>query len=174
MGTARGSSPHRSVSPNRASESQTCGSIEAGMPNRRHSSPSHCCVWMLKSWVRLALEASVLWTRPPVICHIVQVSIVPSRSSPRFARSSAPGTCFSIQLTFGAEKKGENCSPVFSCTACRTAGLSNRSQSSAARLHCHTTDSHTGSPVCASHTQTLSRWLVTATPTMSPADMPAS
>ena len=129
---------------------------------------------MLNSCVRLAFDASVLWTAPPVSCQIVQVSIVPRQSSPRSARSRAPGTFSRIHATFGAEKNGESCSPVFSRTMRSVSGLVRRRQSSVARLHCQTIDSQTGSPVLRSQTATLSRWFVTATAATCAGSTPAS
>ena len=38
------------------SSGDVCGSMAAGMSNRRRSSSSHCMVWILKSMVRAALE----------------------------------------------------------------------------------------------------------------------
>ncbi len=54
--------------------------------------------------MRLALVASVTWLFPPVSFQISQASMVPSLTSPRAARSRAPGTASSSQAYFEAEK----------------------------------------------------------------------
>ena len=63
--------PNRSgvLSPKRAEESFTSGSIERGTPMISRSSSSHWPVWMLNSSVREALVASVACTLPPVRRH---------------------------------------------------------------------------------------------------------
>ena len=54
--------------------------------------------------VREALLGSVRWSAPPVSFHSSQVSIVPKASSPRRARSRAPGTWSSSQRILLPEK----------------------------------------------------------------------
>ncbi|MGY2916277.1 hypothetical protein ACVWYP_001907 [Bradyrhizobium sp. USDA 3262] len=57
------------LSPNRAEESFTSGSIERGTRSSLMRSSSQAPVWMLNSSVREALVASVAWTLPPVSRH---------------------------------------------------------------------------------------------------------
>ena len=73
--------------------SRTSGSSARGTRNRRHSSSSQRCAWMSNSEVRLALVTSVAWTAPPVSRQSRKLSMVPKASSPRSARSRAPGRC---------------------------------------------------------------------------------
>ncbi len=103
MGRAR---PSRdgSANPSRASQSRISGRACIGTPNRSHRSCRHVRVCRSIRLVRLALVASVTWLFPPVSFQISQASIVPSFTSPRAARSRAPGTAFSSQAYFEAEK----------------------------------------------------------------------
>ena len=54
--------------------------------------------------VREALLGSVTCSAPPVSFQISQVSMVPKASSPRSARSRAPGTLSSSQRSLLPEK----------------------------------------------------------------------
>ncbi|MNQ48301.1 hypothetical protein D3C85_621750 [compost metagenome] len=75
-----------------------------GTLNRSQRSSRHCSVDKSIRLVRLALVASVTWLFPPVSFQISQASMVPSLTSPRAARSLAPGTASSSQAYFEAEK----------------------------------------------------------------------
>ena len=94
----------QSVVPYTALVGTTSGSIERGMSNRSSSSSSQSRVWMSKSIVREAFEASVMWSRPPESRHASHESTVPKQSSPRSARARAPGTLSRIQRILVAEK----------------------------------------------------------------------
>ena len=83
--------------PKTCAEGCTSGSIARGTRSRRSSSASQSLVWMLKSSVRDALDASVTCVRLPVSCQMSQVSTVPKASSPRSARARAPGILSSSQ-----------------------------------------------------------------------------
>ncbi len=92
------------VWPTTSLERATRGSTAAGMRNRRNSSSSQHPSWMLNSRVREALLMSVTCALPPVSCHTSQLSMVPKASSPRSARSRAPGKVSSSQASLLAEK----------------------------------------------------------------------
>ncbi len=51
-----------------------------------------------------ALEAEIAWVAPPVSFQTSHESMVPKASSPRSARSRAPGTWSSSQAILVAEK----------------------------------------------------------------------
>jgi hypothetical protein len=59
---------------------------------------------MSRSIVREAFVTSVACTRPPVRRQSRKQSIVPKASSPRAARSRAPGISSSIQASLVPEK----------------------------------------------------------------------
>ena len=73
--------------PKRPDEGRTSGSEDTGTPNREHISSDHAAVARSRSIVRLALDGSVAWTRPPVRFHRSQESIVPNLSE---ASASTP------------------------------------------------------------------------------------
>ena len=56
------------------------------------------------------------WARPPVSFHIIQVSMVPKRTSPFFALSLTPSTFSSSQFTLEPEKYASMVSPDLSRT----------------------------------------------------------
>ena len=66
--------------------------MHLGISNSYRMLSSQSMVRMLNIMVREALVKSVAWTFPPVSRHSSQVSTVPNSSSPRRARSRAPGT----------------------------------------------------------------------------------
>src|SRR5262249_31533706 len=77
-----------------------------GAGSSRSSWSSLSLVWMLKRSVREALETSVTWVRLPVSCQTSHVSTVPNASSPRAARSRAPGTSSSSHASLVPLKYG--------------------------------------------------------------------
>ena len=93
--------PQRSeVTPKRPLEGITDGSACCGTPNSRHISSLHRSERMSKSIVRLALEASVACTSPPVRFHNSQLSMVPIASS----SSTGMARLVSSHSTFEPEK----------------------------------------------------------------------
>ncbi|KAF1068370.1 MAG: hypothetical protein GAK39_03454 [Variovorax sp.] len=93
-----------SVSTKCEAEGCTAGISAAGMRSAASSSASHALLCTLNSMVREALLTSVTCLRPPVSCHISQLSMVPKASSPRSACSRAPGTLSSSQRSLVPEK----------------------------------------------------------------------
>ena len=138
----------------------TSGSIDSGMSNRWRRSLSHSRVWILKSMVREAFVTSVTCTVLRVRHDMSQVSTVPNFSRPASARSRAPGTLSRIHFILVAEKYASIISPVFSFIISAWPASRSESQYSEVRLSCHTIALYTGSPVSASHTMVVSRWLV--------------
>ena len=69
------------MTPNRPLDGITVGSAVIGTPNSAHISSLHCNERMSNNIVRLALEASVACTAPPVRFQTSQESMVPSASS---------------------------------------------------------------------------------------------
>ena len=130
------------------------------MPKRVSSSLSHSRVWMLKSIVREAFVTSVTCTSPRVSIQMSQVSTVPNLSFPSSALFRAPGTFSSIQRIFVALKYASMIRPVLLLIRSVRPSLFRQSQNSDVRLSCHTMALYTGSPVSASHTMVVSRWLV--------------
>ncbi len=101
------------TSPYTSLDDCTCGSMLAGIANRRSSSSSHCSVWMLNNIVRDALLTSVtcwLWL---VSFQTSHVSTVPNASRPASARARAPGTLSRIHRILLAEKYASMSRPVF-------------------------------------------------------------
>jgi hypothetical protein len=80
------------------------GSTARGMPHSASRSSSQSSERTSMSIVREALETSVTWTSPRVRRATSQLSTVPKASSPRSARSRAPGTCSSSQASLLALK----------------------------------------------------------------------
>ena len=107
-----------SVWPKSAAQSSTLGNMHTGISSRLH------IVWLQRplrmsyNKVRAALVASVTCTAPLVNFQIRKLSTVPNNKSPAFARSRAPGTFASIQLSFVPEKYGSSLNPVRSVTIC--------------------------------------------------------
>ena len=97
----------RRSSPKSPAQSCTSGSMARGMRRSFSSSSSQSPVSMLKSSVREALVASVACTLPPVSRQIrKRIDGAEAASSPRSARSRAPGTLSSIQRDLGAGEIG--------------------------------------------------------------------
>ena len=89
-----------------------------------------------------------------------QLSTVPARISPFSARRRMPGTLSSSQRSFVPEKYASMRRPVLSVTTGPRPSAFSRSQRGAVRRHCQTMALWTGSPVRASHSMVVSRWLV--------------
>jgi hypothetical protein len=88
------------VTPKRPLDGRTSGRHDAGTSNRSSSSGAHERARMSNSMVRLAFDASVACSRPPVSCHSSQLSTVPKARSGD--RSTPPSR--SSHSSFDAEK----------------------------------------------------------------------
>jgi hypothetical protein len=107
--------------------------------------------------VREALEASVRWCLPPVSFHTSHESMVPKASSPRSARSRAPGTWSRSQRSLLAEKYASSTSPVRSAMRSPCPAACSSAQEAAVRRSCQTIAGAMGLPVRRSHTTVVSR-----------------
>ena len=157
IGTSR---PPICACPQTPDDGTTAGNIARGMSSSARSSSSHSPVWMSNSSVRLALLASVQWTRPPVKCQISHESTVPNASSPRCALARAPSTWSSSQRTFVPEKYASSTRPVFCANSGAWPAARNSSHSGAVRRSCQTIALAIGRPVARSQTTVVSRWFV--------------
>ena len=144
-------------------EGTTCGNTAAGTRSSASMAGSHSPVRRFSRSVRLALLASVTWCLPPVRFHTSQLSMVPKASSPRSARSRAPGTWSRIHASLVPEKYGSSRRPVAAVTAGSWPAATKALQVSAVRRSCQTMAWWMGSPVRRSHTTVVSRWLVMPT-----------
>src|SRR5699024_5067867 len=103
-------------SPYTSEEERISGSIDIGMPMSAAIDSSQLKEERSMSIVREALVTSVMWIppfTPPVMFHMVQVSVLPNRRSPASALARAPSTLSRIHLIFGPEKYVARGSPTF-------------------------------------------------------------
>ena len=121
--------------------------------------------------VREAFDGSVTWVRFCVNCHTSQVSTVPKASSPRSARSRAPGSVSSSQAILVPLKYGSMMRPVLARIVSSAPALASSAHSPAVRRSCHTIALCSGLPVWRSHSSVVSRWLVMPMAAMSRASM---
>ncbi|OGU07430.1 MAG: hypothetical protein A2075_14130 [Geobacteraceae bacterium GWC2_58_44] len=156
-----------SLRPKSEALGSTSGSMARGTPKSRSRSSSQARVRMLNSRVRLALERSVTWERPPLNRNTSQESMVPKQTSPRSARARSPSTCSKSQLSLLAEKYGSSRSPVRSRIIGSNPSRFSDSVSSAVRRSCQTMARYRGFPVERSQTTVVSRWLVIPIPAIS-------
>ena len=105
--------------------------------------------------------------------QITHVSMFPKRSSPASARSRAPETLSRIHAIFGPEKYVAIGRPVFSRKRSCPPSEESSLQIWSVRVSCQTIALWTGLPVDRSQTIVVSRWFVTPTAEMSPAEAPA-
>ena len=151
------------------------GSMAYGMPRSLRMSGSHSKVSRFISIVRLALETSVTCTPPlgpPLRCQMIQVSIVPNRSSPLSALAYAPGTWSRIHLILGPEKYVARGRPTFGRSRSWPPSSASSLQMSSVRVSCQTIALQRGIPVVRSQTTVVSRWLVTPIAAMSLGSIP--
>ena len=105
--------------------------------------------------VMAALVRSVTWARPSVSCQMTQVSRVPKRRSRRRPWSKVSSSQASLVAdSLGARRRPWPCSSR---------------QVNTVRRSCQLNAGPTGSPVTASQTTVVPRWLVTPTPSTGPA-----
>ncbi len=102
IGISLSRKPSKSVVPKQLSLSQTPGRASMGTPKILQSSGSQVSVRRLKSWVRDALEKSVLYIRFFVNLYKSQLSTVPKCS---FVSLGSPGTTCSISQAIFAPGK---------------------------------------------------------------------
>ena len=109
---------------------------------------------MSNSSVRLALVASVAWTAPPVRRHSRKLSIVPNASSPRSARSRAPGHVVEHPGELGRRRNRGRAAGRFARGPAASAPVvpSAARTASAVRRSCQTMARWIGSPVARSQT----------------------
>ncbi len=124
------------------------------------------------SIVRLALVTSVAWR--PVSLYTSHASMVPKRALPASAASRTTGTLSSNHLILGPEKYVASGSPVLGRNRSIPSSPASSLVRASVRVSCQTMALASGSPVSASHTIVVSRWLVMPTPSKSDAWMPAS
>jgi hypothetical protein len=100
--------------------------------------------------------------------------MVPKASSPRAARSRAPGTWSSSQASFVPLKYGSSTRPVTRRTSRLVPRGAQLAQRLAVRRSCHTMARCTGAPVARSQSSVVSRWLVMPIAAMRAPDTPAA
>ena len=100
--------------------------------------------------------------------------MVPKASSPRAARSRAPGIVSSSHFTLVPEKYGSSSSPVFAVTLASWPADFSCAQISAVRRSCQTSALWIGTPVARSQITVVSRWLVRPSAATGPACAKAS
>ena len=161
IGTAPPSRPG-SVSPSTPDVGTIVGSSARGISNNSSSESFQCLVCRSNSIVREALLGSVACTRPAVSFQASHVSIVPKASSPRRARSRAPGMLSSSHSSFVAEKYASSTRPVRAWMSAARPCSSKARQRSWVRRSCQTMALASGLPVERSQRTVVSRWLVMA------------
>src|SRR5699024_9472164 len=140
--------------------------IDIGMPMSAAIDSSQLKEERSMSIVREALGTSVMWIppfTPPVMFHMVQVSVLPNRRSPASALARAPSTLSRIHLVFGPEKYVARGSPTFALYLSAPSPPPSSTTIAWVRVSCHTIALYTGSPVVLSHTTAVSRWFVIPT-----------
>ncbi|WBY07883.1 hypothetical protein PIB19_21940 [Sphingomonas sp. 7/4-4] len=152
--------PAARVSPKRESDGRIVASTAAGIPNNASIAGSQSSVSSDINWVRDALLGSVACAAPPVSRDSSQLSTVPARSSPASARARAPGVSSRSQASLVLDASGSTPSPV-AATIAASCGRS-AAQRSEVRRHCQLIAGATASPLAASQSNTVSRWLAMA------------
>ncbi len=122
--------------------SSASGMRRAARISALHPEPS---LWMRP--VTPALEASVMWRRPPESVHATQVSTVPKASSPAPTRDRSGSAMSSRAATLVADAFGATRIPL---------PWSSR-QVPTVRRSCHPRPGPTGTPVARSHTMVEAR-----------------
>ena len=134
------------------------GIIDSGMRSTSSMSGFHPVPSPWSRPVTPALDASVMWRRPPERVQATQVSTVPKASSPRSARARSGSARSNRAATLVAEALG----------ATRIPWPWSSRQVPTVRRSCQPRPGPTGTPVALSHTMVDARWLAMPTASTGP------